>query len=207
MLRNELIRYPIYLCIHPFKGYWDVKYEGKGRLNIALTILLMLTVAIIIKRQYAGFIVNFNNPNELNSLDELVFIVLPFFIWCVANWSITTLMDGEGKFKEIIIVTAYALVPMILIYLFTTMMSQVITLEEAVFYFFLDGVATIWFIYLLFVGIMTVHQYTATKTIVTIFLTVMVMGILIFLGLLSFSLFQQIYSFVETIFKELAYRT
>ena len=205
-LRNELIRYPLYVCLHPFKGYWDVKYEGKGKLNIAVLILISLTIVMILKRQFTGFVVNFNNPNQLNSLDELQFIVLPFIIWCVANWSITTLMDGEGKFKEIIIATAYALVPMIIIYIFTTLMSQFITGEEAAFYFFLESVAVIWFIFLLFVGIMTVHQYTVAKTIATFFLSFIVMGIIIFLGLLSFSLIQQIYAFFETIFREIAYR-
>lgn len=206
LLRNELIRYPLYVCLHPFKGYWDVKYEGKGRLNIALSILLLLTLVMILKRQFAGFIVNFSNPNQLNSLDELQFIVLPFIIWSIANWSITTLMDGEGKFKEIIIASAYALVPMIIIYIFTTIMSQFIIGEEAAFYFFLDALGLIWFIFLLFVGIMTIHQYTPAKTIATFFLSFIVMGIIIFLGLLTFSLIQQIYAFVETIFKEIVYR-
>lgn len=206
LLRNELIRYPLYVCLHPFKGYWDVKYEGKGRLNIALLILFLLTLVMILQRQFTAFIVNFNNPNELNSLDELQFIVLPFIIWCVANWSITTLMDGEGKFKEIIIATAYALMPMIIISIITTIMSHFITREEAAFFYFLDALGLIWFIFLLFVGVMTVHQYTVAKTIATFFLSFIVMGIIIFLGLLSFSLIQQIYAFVETIFREIAYR-
>lgn len=161
---------------------------------------------MILQRQYVGFVVNFNNPNELNSLDELQFIVLPFMIWCVANWSITTLMDGEGKFKEIVIATAYALVPMIIIPIFTTIMSHFITREEAAFYFFLDALSLIWFIFLLFIGIMTVHQYTVAKTIATFFLSFIVMGIIIFLGLLSFSLIQQVYAFFETIFREIVYR-
>jgi hypothetical protein len=206
LLRNELIRYPFYVCLHPFKGYWDVKYEGKGKLDVAVLILISLTLMTIFKRQFAGFVVNFSNPNELNSFDELQFIVLPFIIWCIANWSITTLMDGEGKFKEIIIATAYASVPMIIIYMFTTIMSRFITGEEAAFYFFLDAVAVMWFVFLLFVGIMTIHQYTVAKTIATFFLSFIVMGIIIFLGLLSFSLIQQIYAFVETIFREIVYQ-
>lgn len=205
-LQNELLRYPLYVCLHPFKGFWDVKYEGKGKLNIALFILFLLTIVVILKRQFAGFVVNFSNPNELNSLDELMFIVVPFFVWCVANWSITTLMDGEGKFKEIIIVTAYALVPMVIIHIFTTIVSQFITGEEAAFYFFFDSLAILWFIFLLFVGIMTIHQYTVAKTFATFFLSLVVMGIIAFLGLLCFSLVQQIYSFVETIYMEIVYR-
>ena len=90
---NELIKYPFYVTIHPFKGFWDVKYEGKGKARIAMAILFLLTIVIILKRQFTGFIVNFSNPNQLNSVDELTFIILPFFLFCIANWAITTLMD------------------------------------------------------------------------------------------------------------------
>jgi hypothetical protein len=205
-LRNKLIKFPFYVCLHPYKGFWDVKFEGKGRMKIALSILFLLSIVIILKKQFSGFVVNFNNLNELNSLDELQFVILPFFLWCIANWSITTLMDGEGKLKEIMIATAYALVPMLVINAVTTIISRFITLEEAPLFFFLESFATVWFIYLLFVGIMTVHQYTASKTIGTFVLTLLVMGIIIFLGLLFFSLVQQMVSFVETIYREIVFR-
>lgn len=203
---NELIKYPFYVIIHPFKGYWDVKYEGKGRTAIGLSILVLLTTIVILKRQFTGFIVNFSNPNELNSVDELLFIILPFFLFCVSNWAITTLMDGEGKFIEIITVTAYALLPMAIIYGLTTIISNFITFEEAPLFFLLESAALFWFLGLLFVGIMTVHQYSASKTIATFILTTVVMGVIIFLGLLFFSLIQQLFTFGETIYKEIMYR-
>ncbi|MBS4201960.1 YIP1 family protein [Bacillus sp. FJAT-49732] len=203
---NELIKYPFYVSIHPFKGFWDVKYEGKGRTKIALSILLLLTIIAILKRQYTGFVVNFSNPNTLNSLDELIYIILPFFLFCVANWAITTLMDGEGKFVEIITVTAYSLIPMVVIYGVTTIISNFITFEEAPLFFLLESAAMFWFLGLLFVGVMTVHQYSVSKTIATFILTAIVMGVIIFLGLLFFSLLQQLMTFVETIYREIIYR-
>ncbi|SDY95321.1 Protein of unknown function [Evansella caseinilytica] len=204
---SEWIKYPLYVCIHPFKGYWDVKYEGKGKMNIALSIVLLLTVVIILKRQFTGFVVNFNNPNELNSIDELIYIVLPFFLFAVSNWAITTLMEGEGKFQEIIIAAAYALVPMMIIYSVTTVISNFITWEEAPLFFMLDSLALLWFLGLLFVGIMTIHQYSVAKTVATFFLTVVVMGVIIFLGLLFFSLIQQMVAFAETVYREIVYRS
>ncbi|ANY70255.1 hypothetical protein BBD42_29945 [Paenibacillus sp. BIHB 4019] len=199
-------RYSLHVAFHPFDGFWDLKYENKGKLRIALAILLAVTVTMILKRQYAGYVVNYNHPLELNSFDELKYIVLPFLLWCVANWSLTTLMDGEGKFKEIVIATGYALLPLILIYLPNMLLSNVITLREASFYYLLESAAALWFVWLLFIGTMTVHQYTVTKTIMTMLLTVVVMGVIIFLGLLFFSLIQQIVSFVYTIYQELSLR-
>lgn len=205
-MRNELFKYPFYVMFHPFKGFWELKYEKKGRVWIGLIILFLLVIVMILKRQYTGFIVNFNNPNELNSIDELIYIVLPFFLFTIANWSITTLMDGEGKFGEIVMVTAYSLLPAVLIFSSTIIISSFITREELALYFFLETFALIWSFGLLFVGIMTVHQYSVSKTVGTFFLSVVVMGIIIFLGLLFFSLVQQMVSFFQTIYREIIYR-
>ncbi|WP_028559608.1 Yip1 family protein [Paenibacillus pinihumi] len=202
----ELLKYPLYVIFHPFNGFWELKNENKGKLAIALSLLFMLAISNIIKRQMAGFHVNFNRPSELNSLDELKFVVLPFLLWCVANWSLTTLMDGEGKFRDIVIATGYSLVPLVLIYIPITIISNFITLKEAPFYYLFESIALLWFIYLLFVGTMNAHQYTAGKTVITMLLTLIVMGIIVFLGLLFFSLVQQIVNFVSTIYYEIIFR-
>lgn len=203
---NEYIRYPFYVIIHPFKGFWDVKYERKGKLNIALTILFILAIVNTLNRQFNGFIVNTANPNELNSLNEVIFIIFPFFLFCVSNWATTTLMDGEGKFEEIIIATAYSLLPMVLINAVNILISNFITLEEAPLFYLVEATALLWFLGLLFVGIMTVHQYSVGKTVATFIITLIVMGVILFLGLLFFSLIQQITTFIETIYKEIIYR-
>lgn len=201
-----IIKNPFYTMMHPFNGFWEMKYEQKGRLKLALGIVFLLVIFTIIKRQYSGFVVNFNNPSQLNSLNELTFIVLPFVLWCVANWSLTTLMDGEGKFKEIVMATAYAMMPLVIIYLPQTLYSNLITGSESSFYYLLDGVALIWSAWLLFTGTMTVHQYSAGKTVMTMLLTLVVIGIIVFIGVLLFSMLQQMISFAISVYKELSFR-
>ncbi|WP_018754986.1 YIP1 family protein [Paenibacillus terrigena] len=200
------VKSPFYTMVHPFNGFWEMKYEKKGKLKIVLIMVALLVLFTIIKRQYSGFVVNFNNPNELNSINELKFIILPFILWCVANWSLTTLMDGEGKFKDIVMATGYALMPFIIIYLPQTLYSNLITGSESSFYYILDAIALIWFIWLLFVGTMTVHQYSASKTVVTMLLTLVVIGIMVFLGVLFFSMLQQMANFIISIYRELSFR-
>ena len=175
-------------------------------LRIAFAILALLTVTFILERQYAGFLVNDNDPRHLNSINELKYLVVPFFLWCVSNWCLTTLMDGEGKFREIVMVTGYSLLPLIVIHLPNILFSNVIILRESAFYDFLNSLAFLWFVWLLFIGTMTVHQFTVAKTLVTMGLTLVVAGIIVFLGLLAFSLVNQIASFVMTIYHELSLR-
>ncbi|WP_308634604.1 YIP1 family protein [Paenibacillus silvisoli] len=200
------LKNPFYTMIHPFNGFWEMKFEKKGRIKIAVGIVLLLVLFTIIKRQYSGFVVNFNNPDALNSINELKFVILPFLLWCVANWSLTTLMDGEGKFKEIVMSAGYSLMPFVVIYLPQTLYSTIITTDESPFYYLLDTVAIVWFVALLFVGTMTVHQYSAGKTVVTMLLTLVVIGIMLFLGVLFFSMLQQMISFAVSFYQEMSFR-
>lgn len=195
-----------YTIFHPFNGFWELKYEKKGKIWFSLLILATLTVLYIMKRQYSGFIFNMRLTDEVNSLDEIKFIVLPFFLWCIANWSLTTLMDGEGKFKEILIATGYALIPLVLVQIPLILMSNMLTAKEASFYYLLESVVIGWVAWLLFAGMQTVHQYSVSKTIVTMLLTMVVIGIFIFLAMLFFALLQQMLVFGTTIYREIVFR-
>lgn len=196
-----------YTLFHPFKGFWELKYERKGKVWFALLLLFILCFLYVLKRRYTGFIFNpVVDVSEISTIDEIKFILIPFFLWCIANWSLTTLMDGEGKFKEIVMATAYAMVPIALVQLPLILLSNMITIQEGSFYRLLESAAFVWFFGLLFVGMLTVHQYTVTKTIATMILTLIVIGIIVFLGLLFFSLSQQMLSFGTTIYKEIVFR-
>lgn len=206
-MKQDFVTFPLHLIIHPFDGFWDMKYDGKGKIRVALVILALVVLSVILQNQYAGFLVNYNDPRYLNSITQLITIVFPFFLWCVSNWAITTLMDGEGKFKEIVMAAGYALVPIVLLYLPITAASRFMVNEETAFYYLAISISSIWFACLLFVGTMTVHQYSALKTVVTMLLTVIVMGIIVFLGTLVLSMMQQIYEFIVNIYREIIFRT
>lgn len=205
-MKQDYLKFPLHVILHPFDGFSDMKYEEKGKLRVALWILFLVVIAVILQKQYSGFLVNMNDPRTLNSLDDLQFTVLPFLLWCISNWSVTTLLEGEGRFRDIVMATGYALYPMVLIYIPMTFISRFMAKEETVFYYLLNSVASIWFVFLLFVGLMVVHQYTATKTVATMLLTVITMGIIVFLGALVFSLINQVVVFFIDIYRELIFR-
>uniref|UniRef100_UPI004053B08E YIP1 family protein n=1 Tax=Paenibacillus sp. FSL H8-0537 TaxID=2921399 RepID=UPI004053B08E len=208
-LNSELYKYPFYLIMHPFNGYWELKYDRnqKASIVISFVILFLLAVTNIMQSQYSGFVVNLVNPNGMNSFMEILYVVVPVLFWCVANWSLTTLMDGEGKFVDIFTSTCFALIPFVIIQLPWILLSNFISLQETAFYHFSSSIAMIWCVFLLFVGNMTVHQYTPSKTIGTIILTIAAMGFMAFLSLLFFSLIQQMLAFISVIYQELVLRS
>jgi len=206
-MKQELIDFPFQVIFKPFSSFWDLKYDNKGSLRASYLLIALTIIAFILQKQYAGFLVNYTDPRVINSLMDIVTVIIPFILWVVANWSITTLMDGEGKFTEIVKVTAYSLTPIVIVYIPMTFISRYMAQEETAFYYLMLSIASLWFVWLLFVGIMTIHQYSATKTIVTMVLTIIVMGIIVFLGALVLSMLQQIYDFIYNIYRELLFRT
>ncbi|ANY75907.1 hypothetical protein AK95_10300 [Paenibacillus sp. LC231] len=208
-MSREWIRFPLNLMVHPFEGYWDLKYDRnrKFTLIISFCVLFLVAVTNILGSQYSGFLVHVYNPESMNSVMEIVYVIVPILFWCVANWSLTTLMDGEGKFVEIFTSTCFALLPLVIIQFPWIWLSNLVSLQETAFYYFSNSVAVLWFVYLLFVGNMTVHQFSPSKTIGIMMLTLVAMGFMAFISLLFFSLVQQIVAFISVIYQELVMRT
>lgn len=202
----EKLKFSTYVIFHPFKGFWELKKEKKGNSASAGILIALLVLVFIARRQLTGFIFNTNDINNLNIIFEITGVLLPFFLWCIANWCITTLMDGEGNFKEILLTSAYAITPLILINIPLIIMSNLITINEGSLYYFFDTVAVLWTVALLVFGLMTIHEFTFGKTILTALIAIVGMVVIIFIGLLFFALVQQIANFVGIIYRELALR-
>ena len=200
------IMYSTYLIFHPFNGFWELKHEKKGNIKTALIIVFILTLVNIFRAQLTSFSFNSNDPKEVNLFAVSMMVVVPFFLWCVSNYSITTLVDGKGKFSDIFIATAYSLTPLILINVPMIIISHIITLQEAQIYGLMNSISIIWTAILLIIAMMITHDFTLTKTAVSIIITIIgiiVIGVLI---LLFFSLFQQLYNFFYLIYRELSLR-
>ncbi|MFW6047417.1 MAG: YIP1 family protein [Candidatus Woesearchaeota archaeon] len=200
------LRFSIYAIFHPFGGFWVLKHEKKGSILSANIIILLVIMTYIFVRQYTGFIFNHLDLNQLNIYIEFVSVFLPFILWCIANWSVSTLMDGKGYFKDIYITTAVALLPIFIINIPVTVVSNYLLLEEGNFYYFFLSLSIVWFLVLLFFGTLTIHDYSLGKTILTFILTIIGIGFLIFIGLLFFNLINEFYVFINQIYNEIYFR-
>jgi len=203
---NDFFVFPKYILFHPFDGYTDLKRYKKGKLSVAVVFIILFAIFRIFKYSYEGFIINDNNPLMLNSIQEIFSVVLLVGLFTIGNWSVTTLMEGKGTYKEILMVTGYSLFPMIVIGFPAVIISNFLTLEEIAFYRLFMYLATISTVWMLFMGILNVHQYGLGKTLIAFLATAISMSVMMFLGLLFFDLIQQFISFVVAIYKEISLR-
>ena len=195
-----------YTIFHPFNGFWEIKREGKGSLPFAVLTVVALVVVYIIRFQYTGFILNYNDKSEMNLITQITGVVLPVILWCVANWCISTLVDGEQTMKEIFISTSYCLLPLILFNIPMVILSNVITIEESMFYSILDVISILWAALLILFSNMTINQFTFGRTVLAIALTLVGMIVIVIVAMLFFSVFQQFYNFMLLLFQEIIMR-
>lgn len=198
--------YGFHVITHPFDGFWDLKRESRGTLSAALTFAVLTVLMLVMQKQGTAFLFNRNRLEEVDMMVDIVTVGMLFILWCVSNWCLTSLMDGEGKIRDIAIFTGYSLLPLLIIQFPLILVSHVITAEEGTFYYVLSVFSYIWTIALLVLGMMITHQYSMKKTLATTVLTLLGMAIILFIGLLFFSVIQQFLTFIVTAYKEIRFR-
>ena len=200
------MKYAKYVLFHPFDGFWDLKHEKRGSVAAATTYLFLFLFTRIMQLLFTNFQF-INAPLQyVNVFEQAASLLLPFLILCLANWSMTTLFDGKGRFVDIYIAMCYALVPYTLIQLPLVFVSNMIAFDEAAFYTVLMSFSNAWCILLVFVGLMQVHDYSPSKTLIFIIVTVVGALIIIFLLLVFFSLLGDAASYFISLYREIAFR-
>lgn len=207
-MKNYLksLKYSLYMILHPFDGSWDLIHEGRGSMAAANTIVILTLITNIWDMKFTNFMLNGTRWSEVNIVMKIASILVPLAIWVLANWSLTTLMDGKGRFKDIYMATAYCLTPYVLIGLPMIVVSNVVTKEEGVFYTYFNVFALIWCVFLLLCAMMMIHDYGLLKGLGSTLLSVAGMAIIMFIILLFFSLVSDAIAYFVSIYKEISLR-
>lgn len=203
---KEKWRFLLYTMNHPMDGFYWIRHRDYGSVPIAILLVVLFSLCFSLNRIGANFIVNDIEPTTVDSLEELSGVLLLYVLLCVANWSITCLMNGEGRMKDIFIAVGYGCAPLIPAFLLATAMSHFITEEEAAFYSMVMGIGIAYGVILVLIGIMQVHNYTLSKTLQTLFLTFVAVLIIIFVALLLADLIGQVVNFIRSLYIEIIFR-
>lgn len=191
---------------HPIDSFYYLKRKKYASVLSATILYIILLAEYIISRFYTGFIFNTLGSEEANLVGELLKIAVPLLLFIVVNYLVSTINDGEGRFKDIYIGTIYSLAPYLVFSLPITIMSNVLTYNESFVYVFSIRIIYAWCLIILFIMIKEIHNYTFTDTIRNILVTLFGMVIMLLVGFIVFVLIDQVYDFVYSIIKEAVLR-
>ncbi len=200
----ESVDFSIYCMLHPFKGFHELKYEHQGTLSGATTILLLYVVMAVVRGTLTGFL--YGGTTDVNPLLTAVTVFLPILLFVAANWCITTLMEGEGRIKDIYTAVCYGLMPMVLGQVVLLVLSNVLTIDEGSIYYVLYYGLWIYTIFLLLAGNMLAHGFTMSRTVAAALVTALAMAIIVFLAYLFLNLLFEVGGFVMQIYREMVFR-
>lgn len=193
---------PLFTMIHPIDGFEKLKIKKRWSLPLAFGILIVLFLTLTAKWFLTGFSFNTNRALDYNVFITLLQSFLIVGVTAIANWAVCTLIEGKGRLIDIVCMLVYSLVPFVISILISTVISNVLTLEEAAFISAIEILGIAWSGVLIFVGFMTIHQFSFKKTVLSIVMTIIGIAIIIFLAVLFVGLLQQVISFFKAIWSE-----
>ncbi|MBQ2955878.1 MAG: YIP1 family protein [Clostridia bacterium] len=202
----DSLKYAMHVIFRPFDGFWDLVHEKRGSLAAAHTYLFLFLLTYILSLMCTNFQFVTAPIQYINIYEQCASLLIPFLILCLSNWCLSTLFDGKGRFPDIYMAMCYALVPYILIQLPMVLLSHMISYDEAAYYNVLGTISVIWPLFLAFVGLMQVHDYSPGKNLIFLVATVFGALVILFLILVFFSLLSDAAAYFISLYREIAFR-
>ena len=199
------VLYGFHILSHPFDGFWDLKHEKRGSVRGGLVFVAVSVITFFYQAIGQGYL--FNPRGAYSTIfTQLISVVVPLMLFITANWCLTTLFEGEGSFKDVFIAVSYSLVPVPLLIIPATIMSNMVAANEKSFVNLLVTLAFVWAGFLIFFGMMVTHDYSLGKNMITIIGTIVGMVFIMFVALLFTTLLGKMVGFVSNIITEISYR-
>jgi len=203
---GKTLRYALYVVVHPIDGFWDLIHEKRGSMVAAHIIVAATILVEVMRLTLTSFQFVTINMEFFNAAVVLMRILLPLLLWTIANWGLTTLMDGKGRMSHVYMAVSYALTPYVILNAVMIVLSQLVTYEEGALYWLLAGIAVFWTAILILAGMMMVHDYSISKTVLSSLLTVVGMGVMVFIFVVFFSLVSDAISYFVSLYREILFR-
>ncbi len=206
LIQNDKVKALLEVPAHPFRAFEDIKYKKRGSLVIALVIVVLFFFSKALEATSTGFLFCQNSSQTYNVIYTLAQTVGLVFLWSIVNWLMCSLFSGKGTLKEIVIVTAYSLLPLVIYTFVYVGLSHVLPLSGGALMGGIQTVLLIYTFYLLAVGMMAIHEYTFPKFLITGVVTLVCMILAICIGFIVVILLQQFWNFLYSIFMEIVFR-
>ena len=202
---GQEIAYGFHIIFHPFDGFWDLKHEKRGSIRGAIFFIVLAIATFYYQAIGQGYLLD-PYASLASIWEQVLGVLVPLFLFVLANWCLTTLFEGEGSFKDIFIACSYSLLPIPLLIIPTTIYSNFCITTEVDIIGFISSFAFIWLGLLIFFGTMVTHDYSMGKNVITVLGTVVGMVFIMFLAVLFTTLVGKIVSLVANIVTEIQYR-
>jgi tetratricopeptide (TPR) repeat protein len=197
------VLYALKIPKHPIDRYYDIRVNRKGSTRGATILYALFFIAYMAYKTSKGFIYQFVAIEDLdiNAIVIGFFAILILFIVC--NYLVTSIKDGDGSFKQVYMIPAYGVMPVMISMITITIMSYFLTNNEAFMLTIILYIGLVWSVVSIFLGFQTVHDYTTKETVSSMIITVVFMMIAAVMALIVIIMWEQLWQFLQTLAKEM----
>ncbi|WP_167746985.1 YIP1 family protein [Cohnella luojiensis] len=190
-----------YVMLHPYQGFYKLK-EARVSPWVIVILLVGVLVMKIVTLYGTGFLFYPVQRSQINLPNIMGLFVLPWVTWIIANYLVCSIKDGEGKFREVIQGSTYALAPYLFFSVPIVILSNVLTLDEAVLIRSLTSVMYLWMAAMFIVMTQVIHNFDFVESLKNIAITVFAIATIWLFGFIVFGLSYNLYDFVYQLYKE-----
>ncbi|MBR5785480.1 MAG: YIP1 family protein [Clostridia bacterium] len=191
---------------HPVDGFEEIRYENQGSYLDMIAIMILYAIVSVISAYATSFI--YRGGASLDTIEPVLtffFAFLPWGVVCIVNYGVTTIMYGEGRFRDVVIGGAYCHGPLMLLSLPYAALTHLLTLNESGIYGILGTLLTIYTIALVYFCIKGIHGFHPVKAFVVFMLTAVGVVAVVLLFLIVYGLAAQMFDFIIQFGKEMIY--
>lgn len=203
-LINKLF-YLFYFIKNPVDGFYELKRNNRVSVLSATILFIVAYIEIMYLQLGSGYI--FTKNSESFNFGLTTMIIVGFVaLFIVMNYLVSTINNGEGKFAQVYMGTAYSMAPFIIAGFPIAIVSKFLTINEAFVYDFSLQVVAVWSGVILFVMIKELHNYSISETIRNVIGTLFAMILTVLVVLVLFLISKQVLDFVYSIVQEVMIR-
>lgn len=203
LIKNKQLSLMFSVMLHPADAFTEIKEKRQGSLWLCVASVLIFYVVTVLQTLKGGFLFTIYDVADFNSIWLFIKTVGLVVLWVVANWMVCTLLGGRGRFKEIAIVTCYSLQPLIIERIIRLFLTNVLLPSEASFLTIAEAVAMLYFLLLMIIGLLKIHDFSMPRLIGTSVLSLAGVAAIVFLAITIVILVQQFGGFIVTVVGEI----
>lgn len=206
LIKNRRLSVAASALLHPVNSFTAVQEKGEGSVLIAAIFLLLFFVGRVCTDIYAGFMYVIPERDTYNVVYTFLGSVGLVLLWTAVNWCVCVLFEGKGRIKKIFICSCYSLYPLILYSAVFMLLSYFVSPSSVSFIPVLNAICVIYFVFMMLLAMMTVHEFSFSKALATAGFSVVGMAIVGFLIFMTIMLCQDFIGFIVSIVQEAMFR-
>jgi tetratricopeptide (TPR) repeat protein len=191
----------------PADSFYFIKKNYRGSLPFAFLIYIWVLAVRLLSLYLTAFVFNpYASVSDIQVENELLYPLIFLVLWNAANYLVSTISDGEGRVRDVIIGTAYSLFPYALFALPLAIISNVLSLNEVFIFSFSQNLILAWTGMMLVIMVKEIHNYSFGELVRNILVTLFTMALFLLTAYIMYVLFTQLFDFISAIYQELRLR-